>query len=374
MKKLIMICLFMAVSIAYSQGHQSGGKWCCPVLGTRCDGVGTYLCPLCEKNQKKEKEAKAAEDKRRTDAAYAKAEADKRTREIARKKEQQELAEKNKSTEVFVTMPKAVSSPKNNSAKNEKQVVPQKVVKKPESEIFMRAMNYGEGFWNAKNLDETVILKKERDSWYRGAEGAMFNDGCGIQFGFPPNIGIVTFNNEIQVAEPFASELNTSSYYVQDLIDRNEKRIFNSDRIASIEHFYGNWFLIGYDVEKYFYVSYTYASAKLYNVKTKEYVDISEKSYSNTISLSNIKFHGRESVVAPNYRYIFNVYQAENNSCYTFSRLSSSEVLMKNKLGGEEKWKAFIIVNPISSKSDINFDRYIYYCDQNNKIIKMKIT
>ena len=47
---------------------------------------------------------------------------------------------------------------------------------------------------------------------------------------------------------------------------------------------------------------------------------------------------------------------------------------MKNKLGGEEKWKAFIIVNPISSKSDINFDRYIYYCDQNNKIIKMKIT
>lgn len=329
-------------------------------------------CPACEVTEKKEKTARAAEDKRRNIAAVEKANAEKSAQEAAFKKKQTERDEKSKVTEVAVIAPKSGSSSNNNLTKNKTQVITQKGVKKQLNEVFMRAMSYGQGFVNAKT-DENIILK-DNDSRYKKVEGTFFNDGCGIQFGFPPNTGIVTFNSEIRVAEPLSTDLSSVSYYVQDLIDVNEKRTFNSDQVSSINHFYGNWFLIGYNVNKYGYVIVSFASAKLYNVKTKEYVNISEKTYFNTTQLDIIKFHGIEGVVAKNYRYIYNIYQSEKNSCYTSIDLSEPEIFMQKKLGGEEKWKALIIVNPISSKSDINFDRYVYYCDQNDNIVKMKIT
>jgi len=98
----------MAITMGYAQGHQSGGKWCCLLKSKGCDSE-RYLCPACEKNENKKREDKAAEDKRRADIVAAKIEADKKTREIERKKELAELAEKNKVTEVFVTMPKSAS-------------------------------------------------------------------------------------------------------------------------------------------------------------------------------------------------------------------------------------------------------------------------
>lgn len=373
---LFLMTLLFAVMKVNAQTHNMNPGWCKYAKkekGQAKDESASAECQVCKKENEKERIARAAEDKRRTAEATARGNAKKREEDAAFKKKQAERDEKSKVTEVAVVMPKSSSTVNNISTNSKKQVATQKVVKNQVSGIFMRAMSYGEGFVNAKKTDENIILK-DRDSRYKETEGTFFVDGCGIQYGFPANVGIVTLNNEIRVAEPLATELNTSSYYVHDLIDVNEKRTFNSDQISSIEHFYGNWFLIGYNVNKYGYVVYSYAGAKLYNVKTKEYIDIPEKTYRNTINLDIIKFHGLERVVAKNYRYIYGNYQAESNSCHTFSGLSEAEILMQKKLGGEEKWKAFIVVEPISSRSDINFDRYVYYCDQSDKIVKMKIT
>lgn len=86
MRKLLTICLFMVTTpMVNAQGHQSGdGRHCCYLISKGCDLVGFILCPACEKNEKREREAKTAEDKRRADAVTAKTEADKKTSENLR--------------------------------------------------------------------------------------------------------------------------------------------------------------------------------------------------------------------------------------------------------------------------------------------------
>lgn len=103
-----MLMLFF-LNVAKAQSHKVGqANYNC-----KLNKKGWFFnseklpCSACEATDKKEKTAKAAEDKRRSDVAVAKVKADKAAAsDLAYKKKQQEMAEKNKVTEVAVTMPK----------------------------------------------------------------------------------------------------------------------------------------------------------------------------------------------------------------------------------------------------------------------------
>ena len=91
MKKLITICLMMAaVFVAKAQAHISTGKYVCNLV-PKSRGTEKYLCPACEKIDEKERIARKAEDKKRSDANDAKILADKKAAE-ALKLEKQRLA------------------------------------------------------------------------------------------------------------------------------------------------------------------------------------------------------------------------------------------------------------------------------------------
>ena len=120
MKKLITICIFLVTAFSVTaQSHISKGDYRCLLVPNSGNGLGGVSCPACQVKIKRDQEAKTAEDKRRADAVYAKSKADDKAREIARKKELAELAEKNKMTEVFVTMPKSNVAKSNKSNQSE---------------------------------------------------------------------------------------------------------------------------------------------------------------------------------------------------------------------------------------------------------------
>lgn len=110
MKKLITLCLFMVMAcMVKAQTHISTGKWACSLVPRSLDSE-KYRCPACAKLDEQKRRDKIDEDKRIADAVRVKAEADKKAQEIARRKEQAERDEKNKVTEVYITMPSGSAS------------------------------------------------------------------------------------------------------------------------------------------------------------------------------------------------------------------------------------------------------------------------
>lgn len=108
---LILFCL----NYANTQSHISTGQYGCRLVPSSLN-TEKHLCPACAANDLKVKQAKAAEEKRRSDAAIAKANADKAARDLAYKKAQKERDEKNKVTEVGLAMPSNTSLPNSTSS------------------------------------------------------------------------------------------------------------------------------------------------------------------------------------------------------------------------------------------------------------------
>nr|WP_315197482.1 hypothetical protein [uncultured Flavobacterium sp.] len=119
---LFLITLLFAVTKVNAQAHNMRTGWCKyakKAKGQAKDESESAVCQVCRKENEKEKIARAAEDKRRNDVAVAKGKADKAANVLAYKKMQQEIAEKNKVTEVFVTMPKSSVVKKDESDRSE---------------------------------------------------------------------------------------------------------------------------------------------------------------------------------------------------------------------------------------------------------------
>ncbi|MFA9191317.1 hypothetical protein AAGV28_08040 [Flavobacterium sp. FZUC8N2.13] len=111
---LLAVLILFCLNNVNAQSHISTGKYACQLV-PKSRGYEKYTCPACAANDVKVAQAKAAEDKRRTDAAIAKANADKAARDLAYKKTQKEREEKNKVTEVSLAMPSDASLPNSNS-------------------------------------------------------------------------------------------------------------------------------------------------------------------------------------------------------------------------------------------------------------------
>lgn len=164
-----MLMLFL-LNVAKAQSHKVGqANYNC-----KLNKKGWFFnseklpCPACEVTDKKEKTAKAVEDKRRNDVVVAKAKADKLAKEATYKKEQAERAEKNKVTEVAVSMPKTTNSKTSKSEINE--IENYKIVNEFKT---LRDMSEYSAY-NSKILYKNKIIFESNDFlWIKAAWGKL---------------------------------------------------------------------------------------------------------------------------------------------------------------------------------------------------------
>jgi hypothetical protein len=118
MKKLIILCLFIASALmAKAQSHISTGKWACQLV-PKSLGAEKYTCPACAKIAEQKRLAKIEQDKKEYQASVESAKAAKLASIAASKKLAEEREKKNKVTEVHLTMPSSASSGSSSSADN----------------------------------------------------------------------------------------------------------------------------------------------------------------------------------------------------------------------------------------------------------------
>lgn len=267
---LLLITFLFAVTKVNAQAHDNSKGGC--RLAKNHVSTG-YICPACEAIDKKEKEARLKEDKRREVVRIEKEKADKIARDLANKKKQQEIAEKNKVTEVAVTMPKS------NVVKNTNPD------KKPESKGMAKNYFYTErndidnqsvsSMWDPKNQSPTnyfIInnVKKFANNEFKACVGSMLEYGNREKFNFPANIGIVVLN------ETFTLK-NGENIQISDLIDSNGKRILNDNSISIIIHFADDYFIafrgkpsFSYGNNNVRFVNNSIGDSFIYNIKTKQ--------------------------------------------------------------------------------------------------------
>lgn len=117
---LSMMTLLFAVVQIDAQAHDNS-KGGCRLAKNHID-TG-YMCPACEAIDKKEADARKADDKKRIAAAVAKGQADKLAANAAHKKKMAEMAANHKVTEVKVVMSKEPIAKKNNSNSTNKYTI-----------------------------------------------------------------------------------------------------------------------------------------------------------------------------------------------------------------------------------------------------------
>lgn len=272
---LLLIIFLFAVTKVIAQAHRmnSSCKYAKYVKGAATDESQSAKCQACQKEREKEREARLKEDKRRNDIVVAKTKADKAASDIAYIKRNQEIAEKNKVTEVFVTMPK------NTVVKN---TTPDK---KPESKGMAKNYFYTENndidnqcisdMWRPKNQSPTNYfifnnVKKFANNEFKACIGSTWKHRDREKFNFPANIGIVVFN------ETFTLK-NGENIQISDLIDSNGKRILNDNSISIIIHFADDYFIafrgepsFSYGNNNVRFVNNNIGDAFIYNIKTKQ--------------------------------------------------------------------------------------------------------
>lgn len=203
-------------------------------------------CPACEVTEKKEKAAKAAEDKRRSDVTVAKANADKLAKDAAYKKTQAELAEKNKVTEVAVTMPKSTVVNSNNQVKRG-------IVNSTDKAILKRNGS-GRGFTNEKG--EILFEKDEWDTAYT-IEGLSMTKNC------IKNFGIVDVRT--------GKKGNKFGEFRADVINSKGEYLFNDENIRFICHINDGWLLVGSWNSNNYYVYNLIKKVKINFTSISEY-------------------------------------------------------------------------------------------------------
>ena len=182
----------------------------------------------------------------------------------------------------------------------------------------------------------------------------------------------VTMPKPLAPAPPIKKPVETKAPAAEKII---YMRVFNSDSISNIVHFYGNWFMVSSGFANFNWSTNSFGSVKLYNVKTKESVPIPEKSYRHAVEMATFNYHGSENrPVARNYRFFKGSYQGDGSDGKKVHERSPCETTFDNIIGGPDKWKAFVAVKPYKSKQDRDVQGYIYYCDANEKIVKVKVT
>lgn len=264
----VLLLLFTQTSIA--QSHVSKSQYhlfnCRFAPKGSNNSEGKHMCPACAKEDEDARKKSIADDKAAYEASKIRNEKLRAESKIALKKKQAETAEKNKVTEVHVTMGKTPV------VANKKAEIPvKKVPAKPGKDVLFFADYPGSMSMSGKSLNyflnengDTVLKSKDYDSTF-----AAFGDN---KNNFPKNIGIVILNEENTLT-------NGKTRKVADLVDLKGKRLFNDKSISTIFHLMNDYFVIGRskDFGEDSSWGYNYRRIQevdIYNVKTKKNITL----------------------------------------------------------------------------------------------------
>ena len=370
--KSALIIAFVLISFStYAQKHNMKPGWCKYAKkgkGTSRDESASAECKACAAETEKERKKIAKTFELNPERDELNKKANKLASEARLKETIKKSNERNKVTEVAVTMPKPLA--------------PAPAIKKPvetkapaaEKIIYMTASWGKVPFKNAMTEEDITTATELK---FVAVEGTYMEDGTISRNNFPANLGVIQLEQQVKAPNHpyFEIHPNSASYKPYDLVDAQLKRVFNSDSISNIVHFYGNWFMVSSGFANFNWSTNSFGSVKLYNVKTKESVPIPEKSYRHAVEMATFNYHGLENrPVARNYRFFKGSYQGDGSDGKKVQERSPCETTFDNIIGGPDKWKAFVAVKPYKSKQDRDVQGYIYYCDANEKIVKVKVT
>ncbi|HEY9261924.1 hypothetical protein [Chitinophaga sp.] len=228
---------------------------------------GSSPCLACVKEEKLEREAKVAEDKR-VEAVRAAADKKRSDEEQARFKAERAAAlEANKSTTVYVNMPES----KTKSVVPDK---PEKVAVDPKKVLMFGTAYPFISYIGANSYQGNYFRNVNKDTVLRNDEWLM-TYGAGAQAfktAFPPNIGIVTLKKKKQVN----GSQRKGEMYISDIVDAQGKRLFNDESITAVVHMADNWFIIirGFFNCRSIYSNYVCDDVVIYNLQTKETIPV----------------------------------------------------------------------------------------------------
>jgi hypothetical protein len=263
----VFILTFTAIQVN-AQSHISTGDYKCLLVPNSGNGLGGVSCPACQVKIKKEREAKAVEDKRRAVAQAEKNKADQIARQKTLEKEKKENEVKLKASEVYMTMPKSTSVKNTTPSKKTEQKVTQKI-------YFYTDMdyNYNQSFSkmiyspnDSENNSYFIVNNKKvfTNNEFKKCVGTYAEN----KYNFPPNVGIVVLN------ESFTNKKG-EDVPIYDLIDSKGNRILKDNSVSMILHFVDDYFILFTNIFNSSYETNTYrlpadSEASIFNLKTKE--------------------------------------------------------------------------------------------------------
>jgi hypothetical protein len=284
MKKLFLIMLLLfAIQITNAQAHQMGANYNCK-LQKGSFNTEKHYCAACAAKDKKEQDAKIAEDKRRNDVEMAKAKAEKEAKEKARL---EKLAEEKKNAEsgkVYINAQK-------NTVATSSSVQPKLAKNVTDSTIMVAIYNSStlvQGFENEKK--EILVKNNEWKATKTFSEISM-TVNC------PKNLGVVQLGY-----------FNTSKDYTYhyDLVNSKGEYLFNDKSISDFYYLNDGWLLIKY---------FDNPNPTLYNLNTK-----------NKIIIENISIYAK-----PQLNYSTNAYEKKHwILLYTFLPIFAENIALGN--------------------------------------------
>ncbi|SDC90342.1 hypothetical protein SAMN04488024_103309 [Pedobacter soli] len=272
MKKILsLLVLLFCVYTANAQSHISKSEYArynCKFAPKGSNNAeGKLMCPACAKEREDTRKKKIADDKAQDDANRIKNEKLKAENAVAFKKKQAEIAERNKVTEVYVTMGKT----KGVAPEKKAETPVKKAPAKPTKDVLFFANYPGSMSMSGNRLNyflnengDTVLKSKD----YYSTFGA-FSDN---KYNFPKNVGIVVFNEENTLT-------NGKTRKIVDFVDAKGKRLFNDNSISTIFHLKDDYFVIGRSKD------FGEDSSWGYNYRRIQEVDIYNTKTKKTITL-----------------------------------------------------------------------------------------
>lgn len=159
---LLLIVLLVSTRELRAQSHNPGVNYNCKLKKNNWLNEEKHPCPACENTEKKEKLAKAAENKKRQDAGVARAEAEKKAREQASAIQRAEAKKTENGTQLLINASVDNSKPTKKDLTGLKTTL---ISKKDhsKSKLFSKTGSTRAGYWMVL-LDEagdTVLTSTE---------------------------------------------------------------------------------------------------------------------------------------------------------------------------------------------------------------------
>ena len=368
MKHLVMtILLFFFVQGVNAQSHVSKSEY--PRFNCRFapkgsnNSEGKLMCPACQKEDDDARKKKIADDKAADNANRLNNVKLKKESIIAFKKNKEEVAKRNRVTEVSVSIP-AGTVAKNNATP--KKIEP----KATKSERFMSGGGGGNYFYNEQGKissgpnAQPLEIDRAYGTW-------KLDDKPVARYLHPAETGVILYKS--------SEYCNGWSLRYYDIVDHDLNPLFKDKSVHYIEHFYENWFLIGYlpcdsyvrNGEKRF------ESFKLYNVVSKKFSPLKiEEAFSSLELISTYSSYG--NAVGD---FVFHNRFLESGVYNTFSKSfgdkplenRSYELLIDKLAGGNDKWKAAACIRVSKSLNDYYYHVYVMAEDNSFKTFKVSL-